>query len=343
MTSLLRCLSLIALAAFCHLPPSYANSPVVAVAVSYGMIAGPVKEVGGDLVNVIVLLPPTIDPHEYSLVPSIVSEAMKADLLVISGHLKWELDLSSQIATLKGRSERDVVVNLRTDLAGQLRWLRLPGETEDNLHGFWYLPENYLAIAKAVQARLSDIRPEQAQNFERSYALLQERIHSLIAKTGQLSKSLAKQNPKVLITYPEEQYLIAPFSLVIGESLVGSTEEITLSATRINDIIAKLRAGEYSLIVSSDLTELTKVFESAGQISAETGVPMVVLTALPDPSFDSMIMYNAGALATGFRVATGKNLNSLDDLHMILFAIVVLLLAIAFFEYYVFAIRRRQT
>lgn len=306
----------------------------IRVAVSYGMIAAPIEDVGRGVIQVVELLPPNVEPHEYSLSPALVAEASQADIIVISGHLSWELDLAQQVALSKGMSEKNVTIDLVHDFPDKIRWLTLPNETGVNLHGFWYLPENYLAIAGAVKDRLAALRPEFAQALEQNYQDIVTRMGGLMTRISAISDDLKQYNRKVLITFPEEQYLVAPFSLEVGESLVGSSEEITLSASRMQSIVTNLKTGKYTLIVTSDLTQLMSIFESAKAISSEAGIPIVVLTAIPSPSFDSLLMYNGGALETGFMLPTNSASSGLSSLDLPLLAIIALLLGIATLEYY---------
>jgi ABC-type Zn uptake system ZnuABC Zn-binding protein ZnuA len=316
------------------LPAPNAEAAKIRVAVSYGMIAAPVEDVGRGVIELVELLPPNVEPHEYSLAPGLISEATRADILVISGHLSWELNLAQQVALSKGTTEKNVTIDLVHDFPDKIRWLTLPNETGVNLHGFWYLPENYLVIAEAVKERLEALRPEYAQTLEQNYQDIVIRMAGLTARISEISNDLGQYNHKVLITFPEEQYLVAPFSLEVGESLVGSSEEVTLSASRMQSIVTDLETRKYTLIVTSDLTQLMGIFESAKQISSEAGVPIVVLTAIPSPSFDSLLMYNGGALETGFMLPTNSAPTGLTSLDLLLFAIIALLLGVAALEYY---------
>jgi ABC-type Zn uptake system ZnuABC Zn-binding protein ZnuA len=316
------------------LPTPNAEAAKIRVAVSYGMIAAPVEDIGRNVIELVELLPPNVEPHEYSLAPGLISEASHADILVISGHLNWELDLAQQVALSKGTTEKNVTIDLVHDFPDKIRWLTLPNETGVNLHGFWYVPENYLAIAGAVKDRLAALRPEYAQTLEQNYQDIVTRMGGLMTRVSEISNDLKQYNRKVLITFPEEQYLVAPFSLEVGESLVGSSEEITLSASRMQSIVTNLETGKYTLIVTSDLTQLMSIFESAKGISSEAGVPIVVLTAIPSPSFDSLLMYNGGALEAGFMLPANSAPAGLNPLDLLLLAIMALLLGIAVLEYY---------
>ena len=78
------------------LPTPHTDAAKIRVAVSYGMIAAPIEDVGRGVIQVVELLPPNVEPHEYSLSPALVAEASQADIIVISGHLSWELDLAQR-------------------------------------------------------------------------------------------------------------------------------------------------------------------------------------------------------------------------------------------------------
>ena len=150
------------------LPTPNAEAAKIRVVVSYGMIAAPVEDIGRNVIELVELLPPNVEPHEYSLAPGLVSEASHADILVISGHLNWELDLAQQVALSKGTTERNVTIDLVHDFPDKIRWLTLPNETGVNLHGFWYLPENYLVIAEAVKERLEALGRNTPNNWSRT-------------------------------------------------------------------------------------------------------------------------------------------------------------------------------
>lgn len=166
-------------AALAATPARAAATPIDVVA-TVGMVADVVREVGGDCVDVTLLMGPGIDPHLYRASASDVARLSAAELIVYNGfNLEGQLGavfarLGARAATLAlaeaiaTRVGGDALLDGDDDFAGQ---------ADPHLWGDAAL---WARGAHAVAERLSELRPECAADLaERAdaYAASLEALH----------------------------------------------------------------------------------------------------------------------------------------------------------------------
>lgn len=147
--------------------PSFAGVNAVATLPWIGSIA---KEIGGDKVNVTVLVKPAQDPHFVEAKPGMILAASKADLLIYNG-----LDLEVGYLPLIVNSSRNVRIQPgqpgNLDLSRQIHAIekatgdidRSMGDVHPMGNPHYHLsPANIMKAAEGVAAALSAIEPSNA-------------------------------------------------------------------------------------------------------------------------------------------------------------------------------------
>lgn len=137
--------------AACGSEPGDEQPPVVA---SFYPLEYLVGQIAGDTVQVVDLTAPGVEPHDLELKPQQVAEISDADLAVYSHGLQPAVD-----DAVEQNASESLDVSRAVDLAG------------DDPH-FWLDPLRMEKAATAIQARLTDLFPDHADEYaERAESL----------------------------------------------------------------------------------------------------------------------------------------------------------------------------
>jgi ABC-type Zn uptake system ZnuABC Zn-binding protein ZnuA len=277
------------------------ETPALKVATSIQPLAGIVQEVGGAQITVSVLLPEGVEPHAFSLTQTVLDEANSADMLVLTGHFEWEEALANQT----GKS----YISLQDYEALGAELLPLPGHEpltvrqhihNENLHGYWLLPKNAIAIANATRILCSSLNSTYSSYW-------QERFDEFVIEVGEYEALVAAMGlaqgftgKQVIITFPAEAYVATTLGLVVRGLLIEG-ENIFISGPELLAVETALRNGSINLIIASDVARLQTAGEFAQQLSTDSGVPIVwVRTVFSDLlDYVGIMSFNLGVVSTG--------------------------------------------
>lgn len=255
------------------------------------LLVSPIVRGRGEVVSIV---PEGVEPHSFTLDPGVIRAALNSDLIVITGHMKWEMDLVERVAREKGVSPDSISINLLELVKSNGTILKINGE--DNIHGFWLLPDNAVLIVESLKNMFSKIKPEYSEEFSSNYIFFKSRVSSLKSFLKGLSEKYGSENSKVVIGFYAEQYIIEALGLRIGAVLIG--EEEVVKPDSLSMIYGGLRSGEYSCIIVSDIALLMgNVKNAIQQISADTGCSIAYVSVVSTnglENYDSMMYYNAG-------------------------------------------------
>ncbi|WP_440059120.1 metal ABC transporter substrate-binding protein [Thermogladius sp. 4427co] len=134
---------------------------------------------GNDVVE--SLIPPGVDPHEYSLTTGDVEKLQAADLIVSTGHTGFELKIEE---LWRNGVIRGVLVNI----------LEIPGiivkenpmTRQPVYHMPIYDPLNYIVFVRNVSETLASLNPSEAKCYYEKASSVASRIASLYVSTPRL-------------------------------------------------------------------------------------------------------------------------------------------------------------
>jgi ABC-type Zn uptake system ZnuABC Zn-binding protein ZnuA len=169
-------------------------------------LAAITHEVGGDRVNVESIAKGYQDPHFVEPKPSFLLKLMKADLLETVG-LELEIGWLPPLITQSRNPRIQVGAAGYMDLSRYCQILEIPqgqitramGDVHPmgNPH-YWLDPENGRRMAKAVQQKLSEMRPEDAPYFTQQYSDFDTRLR---AGEKQWEEKMAPYRGRKVVTY----------------------------------------------------------------------------------------------------------------------------------------------
>src|SRR5437867_619138 len=142
------------------------------------------REVGGDRINVDSIAKGYQDPHFVEPKPSFLLKLMKADLLEVVG-LELEIGWLPPLITQSRNARIQVGANGYMDLSRYCEILEIPQGQVTRAMGdvhplgnphYWLDPENGRRMAKAIQQKLAELRPEDAAYFAQREADFERRL-----------------------------------------------------------------------------------------------------------------------------------------------------------------------
>ncbi|AFK51082.1 periplasmic solute binding protein [Thermogladius calderae 1633] len=133
----------------------------------------------GDVVE--TLLPPGVDPHEYSLTPGDITKLQEADLIVSTGHTGFEQKIEElwRSGVIKG-----VLINV-LELPG-ITIFTNPSTGQPDYHMPIYYPLNYIAFVRNVSETLASLNPAASQCYLSRALNVTTRVAGLYVSTPPL-------------------------------------------------------------------------------------------------------------------------------------------------------------
>ena len=299
---------------------SYHTSPVLKVAASIAPLAGIVQRVGGEYVDTSILLPEGIDPHESQLPLDAVNAANAADILVLTGHFPWEIDLVNQTGKPFISLEDGSAVARYEDYGASLSPMPGTGESNttggnENPHGYWLLPRNAIAIANATRIALSTLNSTMSsvwdRNFEKFTADVLEFENLVIARDAKYHFS----GMHAIVVAAEEAYVAETFGIKCDAVL--QVENVFISPGELLRVQEALRNGSIQLIIGSDVSRLQTGGDFAYQLVQDYGGILiwcntVSFSGLSD--YLAMMAYNLGILTSALEQGTGASTDLVTNL-----------------------------
>ncbi|MGC9181568.1 metal ABC transporter substrate-binding protein [Thermogladius sp.] len=153
-------ISLVAVVLFASSPGSAATNRTLRVITTFPGLKYDVQNLvcEGDVVE--SLLPPGVDPHEYSLTPGDIAKLQQADLIVSTGHTGFEQKIEElwRSGVIKG-----VLINV-LEIPG-LTIFTNPSTGQPDYHMPIYYPLNYIAFVRNVSETLASLNPAASQCY----------------------------------------------------------------------------------------------------------------------------------------------------------------------------------
>lgn len=217
-----------------------------------------VKKIGGELVEVNVLIPKGVSPEDYELPPQKLKELSRADIYFMVGHLPLE---KAWIEKIKANN-RDLQV---VDTSQGIEII------DDNPH-IWLSPRLAVVQAYNIFEALSRIDKENKDYYEENYAALKDELEEMDKNMEALFSPL---KTRLFITYhPAWTYLARDYRLTELSIEKHGKEPAARDIARIIDIARE--NGIKTVFVSPQHSE-----KSAQTIAKELGGEVKVIDPLP--------------------------------------------------------------
>jgi zinc transport system substrate-binding protein len=145
---------LISIITSCNRPQPHASKRIQVIASIYP-ISEMVRYVGGGLVDIVIVVPPSANPHVFDLTPELLRKASNADLLVLNG-AGLEFWAENLKANMKNPALRTVVTSKGITLLG--------GHDHGNPH-VWLNPKNVIPAVNLIRDALTALDSANASSY----------------------------------------------------------------------------------------------------------------------------------------------------------------------------------
>jgi len=246
------------------------------------------KALGGDHVEVELLLPPGTEAHSFEPTPKDMVKLLSADLFLFTGkdmepwaenivyNLKEEgvyvVDLSENIELLSSDHHDHDDEDHDED------------HDEENLDPhYWTDPNMVIIMVDSIKAALSDIDPENALYYEENASVLKEKLEKL---DSDIRESLAKTESKTILSggHFAFGYFAKEYGLDHLSPYAGFSANAEPTPQRITELIRTINETNAKAIFYEELVDpkVTKV------IVEETGVEMLLLHGIHNVSKEDL-------------------------------------------------------
>ncbi len=241
-------------------------------------LASLAQEVGGDKVDVESVARGYQDPHYVDPKPSFLLKLSKAELLIVVG-LELEIGWLPPLITQSSNPRIQVGAPGYFDASRFARILELPTgqvtRAEGDVHPlgnphYWLDPDNGLRIAKGIQTKLSEMRPNDAVYFAQHYEAFEQRLKQADQQWQAQMKPYAGRK---VVTYHRSW---PNFAEHFGLNVVGYVEPrpgIPPSPQHTVELIGLMKREGVKVIMVEPYFDL----KTPNSIARETGAQVVVL------------------------------------------------------------------
>jgi zinc/manganese transport system substrate-binding protein len=241
-------------------------------------LASLAQEIGGDKVDVESVARGYQDPHYVDPKPSFLLKLSKAELLIVVG-LELEIGWLPPLITQSSNPRIQVGAPGYFDASRFSKILELPTgqvtRAEGDVHPlgnphYWLDPDNGLRIAKGIQTKLSEMRPNDAAYFAQRYDAFEQHLKQ---SDQQWQEQMKPYVGRKVVTYHRSW---PNFAEHFGLNVVGYVEPrpgIPPSPQHTVELIGQMRRDGVKVIMVEPYFDL----KTPNSIARETGAQVVVL------------------------------------------------------------------
>ena len=255
------------------------------------MIGEFVSQVGGDNINLTVLMPAEVDPHNYDPSPQDAGKIADADLVFYTG-LRYEPSAlvkllensacSSEVLAEvgenvfpiefkeEGHDDHDEEGHDDHDEEGH-------DDHEGHDHGaydphFWFDPNRVSYAAEYIESKLVEFDPSNASDYEAAGKAYVTELKGLVSQVSELISTIPSQNRKLITTHESLGYLEAKFGLEVLSTIIPSFDSANeISPSQLVGVIDVIEDNNVKVIFIE--AEAPSVY--ADTIVSETGIKAV--------------------------------------------------------------------
>lgn len=191
----------------------WAGDGRITVAVSLQPYATLVKMLGGDRVNVVTLLPPGADPHNFEPKPAVIKAFSVAQVYFTDGS---GLDKTWMPRFLGANKNVQVV-----DISKGIEWMK--SEEEHGAHGhhhdeemdphIWTSPTRMRFLAQNIFQELKKLDPKYVIDYVNRASMVQDELALVERQLNEAVISMPKNHRSFIVFHPTYGYLAKDFKL----------------------------------------------------------------------------------------------------------------------------------
>ena len=242
------------------------------------MIGEFVSQVGGDNINLTVIMPPEADPHSYEPSPQDAGTIADADLVFYTG-LKYEP--AAVVKLLESSACSTDVLAVVGETVFPIEFKEEGGDDEEGHEGhghgaydphFWFDPNRVIYAAEYIEGKLVELDPSNAASYESAGSAYTVELKGLVGQVSDLISTVPSQNRKLITTHESLGYLEAKFGLEVLSTIIPNLDSSNeISPSQLVGVIDVIEDNSVKVIFIE--AEAPSVY--AETIVAETGIKAV--------------------------------------------------------------------
>ena len=290
-----------------------ADSAKLRVVATTTIVGDVVRQVGGDAIDLTVLLPAGADPHGFQPTPQDAALIANADLVFASG-LNLEEFLEKLIENAGGSARVVAVSDGVTAIEGHEEHAEGEAHVEDEEHAaegeehahegadphVWMDPNNVRVWTRNIAAALSELDPANASVYQANAERYDQTLQALDAWVQEQVVQVAPENRQMVVDHDAFGYFAQRYGFkTVGAVVPGYSTMSAPSAqemARLEDAIRQL--GVKAIFVGSTVNPAL-----AERVAADTGTQLVFLFtgSLSEPgddadSYENFVRHNVSAI-----------------------------------------------
>jgi len=248
-----------------------ASGDRVKVLATTTIVADVVAQVGGDLIDLSVLLPVGTDPHSFDPTPQDISKVSEADLVFVNGAgLEEFLD-----NLIESAGAQDKVIQV-SDGIDFLALEAQADEHEDDHDGVnphtWTDPQNVMVWVQNVEQGLSSIDPKNAGTYHANAQAYQAELESLENWIREQVALIPSENRKLVTDHKLFGYFAEEYGFEqVGALIPGYSTLAEPTAQELAEIEDAIRELDVKAIFVGNTINPTL----AERVSEDTGIQLV--------------------------------------------------------------------
>ena len=250
------------------------------------MIGEFVSQVGGDNINLTVLMPPEANPHTYEPAPQDAGTIADADLVFYTGLMYEPAPLIELLENSVCGSEAlaevgESVFPIEFKEGGHDDHDEEGHDDHDGHEGhghgaydphFWFDPNRVAYAAEFIESKLVEFDPSNASDYEAAGKAYVDELQSLVSQVSELISTVPSQNRKLITTHESLGYLEAKFGLEVLSTIIPDLDSSNeISPSQLVGVIDVIEDNNVKVIFIE--AEAPSVYSET--IVAETGIKAV--------------------------------------------------------------------
>jgi len=265
---------------------------VVATTTQVGSIA---EEIGGDAIDLTVLLQPGIEAHDFEITPAAGAAIEGADIILTSG-AGLETWLDDAIETIGGDDRvRDLSEGIE---------LRTSADGEADPH-YWMSAPDAIAMVENARAALVEAAPDAAEGINERAAALVGRLEEADGEIRALIDEIPDDRRKVVTDHDALGYFIEEYGLEFVGSVFPSLDVSSDPSARDIELLVEVIREQNVPAIFAESAVNPQLAEA---VAAETGAAVSAETLYTDSlgapgsgaeTLDGMLLHNARVIHDG--------------------------------------------
>lgn len=293
---------------------------------TFSILGDLVKNIGGDNVDLKILVGPDGDTHTFEPTPADNKSLAEATLIFENGlsFETWLDKLYTSSATkakrvaatdgiepLKGEHENEHAEEHTTDPKAMMEATKPADHEEEHEHGefnphAWHDVKNAIQMVKNIREALVAADPPNAETYKANADKYIKELEALDTFVRQQVESLPKESRKLVTSHDSFPYFAHAYGFeIVGWALPASTEAADPAAGKVAELIEKIKAAKVKAIFAENVSDtrlITRIAQEAGVQVA----PSLYSDALSAPgtagdTYINMIRYDVTTIVNALK------------------------------------------